>query len=112
MTLNQKCTSMHTKRHERGQHVSCEPTYPVVTVIKTWRREHSDGSHGFVEQLETGTFLAVDFVPVSEGLRTGAALREFSGLEDACGEADRAAQQRGHVCDKHCHDWRTNHIRC
>jgi hypothetical protein len=80
-----------------------------VTAIKTWRREHRDGSHGFVEQLDTGTFLAVDFVPVSEGLRTGTGLREFSEFEDACREADRAAQQRGHVCDMRCQDWRTNH---
>jgi hypothetical protein len=83
-----------------------------VTSIKTWRREHNDGSHGFVEQLETGTFLVVDFVLVSEGLRTGTSRGEFCGFENACQEADRAAWQRGHVCDEHCHDWRTNHIRC
>ena len=78
-----------------------------MIVIKTWRREHSDGSHGFVEQLETGAFLVVDFVLVSEKLRTGVSRGEFRRLEDACEEADRAARQRGHVCDKRCHDWRT-----
>src|SRR5688572_11135278 len=73
-------------RHERGQHIFCEPTCGIVTPLKTWRREHSDGSHGFVEQLETGTFLVVDFVLVSEGLRTGVSKGEFCGLENACQE--------------------------
>ena len=76
-----------------------------MTAIKTWRREHSDGSYGLVEQHETGTFIAVDLVPVNDRQRKGV-LREFSGFEEACRDADRAARERGHVCNKRCHNWR------
>lgn len=78
---------------------------PMIPTAKTqWRREHSDGSHGIVEQHASGIFIGADLVAINDGLRTGAP-GEYVEREQAMRATDAAADRRGHHCDCSCTSW-------
>ena len=45
-----------------------------LKMTREWRRIHSDGSNGFIHELESGPFAASDVVPRSYGTRNGVVL--------------------------------------